>query len=81
MYRAFPLFPEYEEKQGTSHDKHHFGTEEGDRILYLYLCCWQRIVPTHCRVTLFTVTLSTPWNKEHSVHYFKDITSSGFFLK
>ena len=42
MYRAFPLFAEYEGKRGTSHDKHHFWTAEGgpqDRILYLYLCC------------------------------------------
>ena len=80
MYCAFQLFSEYEEKRGILHDNHHFWTAEGgpqDRILYLYLCCWQRIVPTHYRVTLFT--LSTPGIKEHSAHYFEDITSSGFF--
>lgn len=82
MYHAFPLFLEYKEKRGTSHDKHHFWTAEGgpqDRILQLYLCCWQRIVPTHFSVPLFTVTLSTPGIKEHPAHYFEDITSSGFF--
>ena len=80
MYRTVPLFPQYEEKRGTSHEKHHFWTADGgpqDRILNLYLCCWQRIAPTHHRVTLFTVTLSTPGIKEHSAHYFEDITSSG----
>lgn len=80
MYRTIPLFPQYEEKRGTSHNKHHFWTAEGgpqDRILYLYLCFWQRIALTHHRVILFTVTLSTPGIKEHSAHYFEDITSSG----
>ena len=38
MYRAVPLFPQYEEKRRTSHDKHHFWTAKGGPKIESFTC-------------------------------------------